>query len=157
MKDVQSRIKTENGKHFETPQPYIAICGKDLDKIECIHVIIDECILNFQSAVDAVDFLFKFMYVTQMKYPHTCGNVWSFLQNFVYSIEDVKRSSPSTAVRLFKVALNNLTKQFDENTKTLNQSMTQEVPPENAINIVIAEDSHIHEIEMEILQQYEKQ
>lgn len=94
------RLKEMHIKFQNNPQPYLLICGEMLDCITCYHAIIDTTVYDFNTILEATDFLFQFFEISKLNYPRFCVHLWSFIKDFVYELVDIKKGVVTNAIKL---------------------------------------------------------
>ncbi|CAG9818753.1 unnamed protein product [Phaedon cochleariae] len=67
-------------------QPLIVIVGQTLEEANRFHVIVDDTIYNFTSAIGAVDGAFKIFHATGACYPEEATDLWLLIQVAFYKI-----------------------------------------------------------------------
>lgn len=114
LKDETIRIKSLQIERYENSQPYVAVCGKNLVNLNCFHVVIGVAIIDFDSIILAVDYLFKFLHVTSMNYPTISLSAWDFLHHCVYKMSCSAKSMYKliTSIKTLVVELEAAKKHF---------------------------------------------
>lgn len=95
MGDYDKKIEDRRQKlsnYGLTIQPFVLTVGT-LTSYTAVYVVVGETKYTCSSLMGAVDLCFKTTWALNAKYQSDCAAVWSFIQRFVYKIEDNTTSS----------------------------------------------------------------
>lgn len=98
---VQEKKKLYESRKLQD-QLYLVICKAleaSFDTSVCYHVVLNETVWDFPNIEAAVDFSLKLFLTQKLQYPVGCQHVWSFIQIYVYKLEEVKAPVAGAALQ----------------------------------------------------------
>lgn len=89
MQDNQTLIECVH-KHFSgrMKTPVLAFVGKKEKIVECFVAVSRDVMYSTASIVDAIDIFMKISIICKKAYNSAAAPVWTYLQKFVYEIND---------------------------------------------------------------------
>lgn len=97
MEEIDIKIKLLK-LQSKSIQPKLLIVG-EIFKIKEIYVYLDDIKYPMLTILNAIDILFKILFIFNLKYPEECKVFYNFIESFLYDLPTLKKFAKVSVIK----------------------------------------------------------